>query len=64
MTAISGLPVFLHFYLYADDFKYCYVDWGYNDNSPDSKCLAGLASINSPTLLYNANDAASFNSDH
>ena len=46
--------------LYAGNFYCCHVDWGYNDNSPDSKCLAGWASINCLALIYNAKDAASF----
>ena len=33
---------------------------GYDDNSSDGECLAGWASINCLTLLYNAKDAASF----
>ena len=35
-------------------------DWGYDDNSLDTECLAGWASINCLALLYNAKDAASF----
>ena len=40
-------PVFLHPCLYASDLKCCHVDWSYNNNSPDSECLASRASINS-----------------
>ena len=54
------LPVFPHPCLYAGNFNCRHADWGYNDNSPDSECLAGWASINCLALLYNAKDAASF----
>ena len=54
------LPVFPHPCLYAGDFNCCHADWGYDDNSPDGKCLAGWESINCLALLYNAKDAASF----
>ena len=37
-----------------------HADWGYEDNSSDSECLAGWASINCLALLYNAKDADSF----
>ena len=45
---------------YAYDFNCRHADWGYNDNSLDSECLAGWASINCLAFLYNAKDAASF----
>ena len=54
------LPVFPHPCLYAGDFNCRHADWSYDDNSPDSECLAGWASINCLALLYNAKDAASF----
>ena len=54
------LPVFPHSCLNAGDFNCLHVDWGYDDNSPDGKCLAGSASINCLALLYNAKNAASF----
>ena len=54
------LPVFPHPCLYAGDFNCHHSDWGYNNHSLDSKCLAGWASINCLALLYNAKDAASF----
>ena len=38
------LPVFPHPCLYAGDFNCCRADWGYDNNSPDSECLAGWAS--------------------
>ena len=41
------IPVF-----YTGDFNCRDVDWGYDDNSPDGKCLAGWASINCLALLY------------
>ena len=56
------LPVFPHLCLYAGDFNCRHADWGCNDNSPDRECLIGWASINCLALLYNAKDAASFNS--
>ena len=56
------LPVFRQPCLYAGDFNCRHADWGYNDNSPDSECLASSASINCLALLYNAKDTASFNS--
>ena len=46
------LPVFPHPCRYAD--------WGYDDNSPEGKCLAGWASINCLALLYNAKNAIRF----
>ena len=52
--------MFSHPCLYAGDFNCRYADWGYDDNSPNGECLAGLASINCLTLLYNAKDAPSF----
>ena len=55
-----NFPVFPHPCLYAGDFNYRHVDWGYDDNSPDGECLAGFASINCLALLYNAKDASSF----
>ena len=58
-----NLSVFSHPCLYAGDFNSRYVDWGYDDNSPDGECLAGWASINCLSLLCNAKDAASFYSD-
>ena len=57
---IPNCPVFPHPCLYASDFNCCHVVCGYDDNSADSECLAGWASINSLTLLYNAKDAARF----
>ena len=50
------LLVFLHPCLYADDFNCRHAHWGYDDNT-DGECLAGWASINRPSLLYNAKDA-------
>ena len=44
--------MFPHPCLYAGNFNCRHADWGYDDNSPDDKWLAGL--------LYNAKDAASF----
>ena len=46
--------------LYAGNFNCCHADWGYDNNCPDSECLAGWASINCLVLLYNAKDTASF----
>ena len=46
MQLRSLLPVFPHPCLYAGDFNFCHADWGYNNNSLDSECLAGWASIN------------------
>ena len=56
------LPGFPYPCLYAGDFNFHHIDWGYDDNSPDGECLAGWASINCLALLYNANakDVASF----
>ena len=53
-----NLPVFPHSCLYAGDFNCHHADWGCNDNSPGSECLAVWASINCLALLYNAKDAA------
>ena len=52
--------MFPHPCLYAGDFNCRHADWGYDDNSPDGKCLPGWASINCLALLHNAKDAASF----
>ena len=52
--------MFPHRCLYVGDFNCLHADWGYNDNSPDGECLAGWASVNCLSLLYNAKDAASF----
>ena len=46
------LPVFPHPCLYAGDFNCRHANWGYDDNSPDSECLAAWASINCLALLY------------
>ena len=54
------LSVFPHPCPYAGDFNCHHVDWGYDNNSPDSECLAGWASINNLALLYNAKDAPIF----
>ena len=56
------LPVFPHPCLYAANFNYRYVDWGYDDNNLDDECLADWANIYSLALLYNAKDASSFDS--
>ena len=58
------LQVFSYPCLYAGDFNCCRADWGYDDNSQDSECLADWESINCLALLYNAKDAASFYSSH
>ena len=60
MIAKPGSSVFLHPCLYAGEFNCRHADWGYDENSPDSKCLAGWASINCLALLYNAKNAASY----
>ena len=58
------LPVFPLPCLYTSNFNCYHADWGYDDNSPNDECLAGWASINCLSLLYNAKDAASFYSGH
>ena len=58
------LPMFPHPCLYAGNFNCHHIDWGYDNNSLDSECLAGWASINSLALLYNSKDAANFYSGH
>ena len=45
------LPVFPHPCLYTGDFNCHHADWGYDDNSPDSECLAGWASIVLPSYI-------------
>ena len=57
---ILDFPVFPHPCLYAGHFNCRHADWGYDDTSPDSACLASWASNNCLTLLFNAKDAASF----
>ena len=54
------LPGFPQPCLNGCDFNCCHANWGYDDNSLDGECLAGWASMNNLTLLYNAKDAASF----
>ena len=44
------LSVFPHPGLYAGDFNCRHADWGYDDNSPDGECLAGLAINERPGL--------------
>ena len=39
------LPMFPHPCLSAGDFNCRHVDWGYDDNSADSECLDGWASV-------------------
>ena len=53
-------PVFLYPGLYAGNFNSYHVDWGYDNNSPDSECLADWANITSLALQHNAKDAISF----
>ena len=55
--------MFPHFCLYASDFNYRHINWGYDNNCLDGECLAGWANINSVALLCNAKDASSFYSD-
>ena len=57
------LPVFPHPCVNAGDFNCRHADWGYDDNSLDGECLAGLANINCFALLYNAKDVVSFYSN-
>ena len=38
---VSDLPVFPHPCLYAGDFNCQHVDWGYDANTADGKCLVG-----------------------
>ena len=52
--------MFPHPCRYASDFNCCHADKGYDDNSPNDKCLAGWASINCLARLHNAKDAARF----
>ena len=57
------LPVFHQPCLYAGKFNCCHIDWGCDNNSWDSECLAGWVSINSHAFLYNAKNTASFYSN-
>ena len=57
---VSDLPVFPYFCLYADDFNCQHVDWGYDANSEDGKCLVGWANNNNLILFHNPKNAASF----
>ena len=59
---VSDLPVFPHPCLYAGDFNCQQVDWGYDANSADGKCLVGWANTSHLILLRNPKDAASFHS--
>ena len=57
---VSDLPVFPHPCLYAGDFNCKHVDWGYDANNADGKCLVGWANTNNLVLLHYPKDAASF----
>ena len=46
--------------LHAGDFNCQHVDWNYDDNSADGKCLVGWASTNNLALLHSQKDAPSF----
>ena len=59
---VSDLPVFLHTCLYAGGFYCQHVDWCYDANSADGKCLVGWANTNNLALLHNPKDAASSHS--
>ena len=59
---VYDLPVFPYPCLYACDSNCQYVDWGYDANSADGKCLVGWAKTNNLVLLHNPKDAASLHS--
>ena len=50
---ISDLPLFPHPCVYAGLFNCQHVDWDYDANSADGKCLVGWASTNSLALFHN-----------
>ena len=59
---VFDLPVFPHPCLYVGDFNCQHVDWGYDANKADGKCLVGWANTNNLFLLHIPKDAASFHS--
>ena len=59
---ISDLRIFPHPCLYAGDFNCQHVDWAYDANSADGKCVVGWANTNNLALLHNPKDAAIFHS--
>ena len=59
---VSDFPIFPHPCLYAGDFNCQHVDWGYDANSAEGKCLVGWANTNNLVLLHNPKDAARFHS--
>ena len=59
---VSDHPVFPHPRLYVGDFNCQHVDWGYDTNSADGKCLVGWANTNNLALLQIPMDVASFHS--
>ena len=59
---VSDLPVFPCPCLYTSNCNCQHVDWDYDANSADGKCLVGWANANNLVLLHNPKDAASFHS--
>ena len=59
---VSDLPVFTYPCLYAGDFNFPHVDWGYNTNSTDGDCLLAWARSNNLALLHDPKDEPSFHS--
>ena len=59
---VSDLPGFTHPCLYAGDFNFSYVAWGYNTNSAHGDCLLACASSNNLALLHDPKVKSSFHS--
>ena len=58
----SDLPVFPHPVLYAGDFNFIDVNWGFRTSSADGKCLVAWASLNGLVPLHDPKDVATFHS--
>ena len=61
---VSDFSLFPHSCLNSGDFNYQHVDWGYDANNADGKCLVGWVNTNNLVLFHNPKDAASFHFDH
>ena len=60
----SDLPVFLYPVLYAGDFNYLHVNWGYRTSGADGECLVAWAGLNCLVPLHDPKDEATFYSGH
>ena len=58
----SDLSVFTHPDLYAGDFNYAHVNWGYGTSSANGKCLVAWAGLNGLVPLHDPKDVTTFRS--